>query len=167
MTDITFMHSLGFVLVTQFLGYGFSGLTRRFLVKPTAMWWPSNLTTIALFSSFHKADTGVIVGEKWKMSRTTLFVAMFAYEWIPEFFTPMLQAVSLGCVLAGRGNGPAGVMSQFNAIAGSMANGVGFLGLTFDWTNIGGINFAVGDIFYFTDIFELVWWDSPGCFVRT
>ncbi|KAI9326908.1 OPT oligopeptide transporter protein-domain-containing protein, partial [Obelidium mucronatum] len=36
-TSISFGHSLGFVLVTQFLGYGLSGLCRRFLVKPKAM----------------------------------------------------------------------------------------------------------------------------------
>ncbi|KAJ3294780.1 hypothetical protein HDU79_010404 [Rhizoclosmatium sp. JEL0117] len=41
-----------------------------------------------------------------------------------------------------RGSGPSGVLSRYNAIAGSALNGVGFLGLTFDWTNIGGINFA-------------------------
>ncbi|KAJ3291095.1 hypothetical protein HDU79_002675 [Rhizoclosmatium sp. JEL0117] len=145
-SDITFMSALGFVLVTQFMGYGFSGLTRRFLVRPTAMWWPSNLTTIALFSSFHKVDTGAIAGDKWKMSRTMFFwiafAGMFVYEWIPGLLAPMLQAVSLGCVFAGRGNGPSGVLSKFNTVAGSALNGVGFLGLTFDWTNIGGINFA-------------------------
>ncbi|KAJ3005603.1 UNVERIFIED_CONTAM: hypothetical protein HDU68_004542 [Siphonaria sp. JEL0065] len=30
-TDITFIQAFSFVLVTQFLGYGFAGLTRRFL----------------------------------------------------------------------------------------------------------------------------------------
>ncbi|KAJ3002390.1 UNVERIFIED_CONTAM: hypothetical protein HDU68_006258, partial [Siphonaria sp. JEL0065] len=58
-TDINFIQSVGFVLVTQFLGYGFSGLTRRFLVKPTAMWWPGTIPTIAMFASFHKVDGAV------------------------------------------------------------------------------------------------------------
>ncbi|KAJ3127217.1 hypothetical protein HK100_009876 [Physocladia obscura] len=37
-SEITIFHSIAFCLVTQFLGYGISGLVRRFLVKPTAMW---------------------------------------------------------------------------------------------------------------------------------
>ncbi|ORY45741.1 OPT superfamily oligopeptide transporter [Rhizoclosmatium globosum] len=146
--DITFMAALGFVLVTQFLGYGFSGLTRRFLVKPTAMWWPSNMTTIALFASFHQnaAGNATVDTERWTMSRTKFFwiafAGMFVYEWIPEFLAPALQAVSIGCLIAGKGNGPSGVLSNFNNIAGSVTQGAGFLGMTFDWNNIGGIYFA-------------------------
>ncbi|KAJ3064653.1 hypothetical protein HDU98_011960 [Podochytrium sp. JEL0797] len=142
-TGIKFIHSLAFVLVTQFLGYGMSGLTRRFLVKPTAMWWPGNLSTIAIMSSFHKMETGEPSGTRFQMTRFKAFwiafIAMFAYEWLPEFFMPVLQAVSVACIFGGYGmqaNGTpnaAGVMTTFNAVAGSVSNGVGLLGLTFDW----------------------------------
>ncbi|KAI8823274.1 OPT oligopeptide transporter protein-domain-containing protein [Chytriomyces cf. hyalinus JEL632] len=145
-TNITFLQSLSFVLVTQFLGYGFAGLTRRFLVKPTAMWWPSLLPTIGLFSSFHKTDslkTATSEGT-YKISRFAFFwiafACMFIYEWIPQFFAPALQAVSMGCLLAGKGAGSSGVLSGFNAVAGSAQTGVGLLGLTFDWTSIGAIS---------------------------
>ncbi|KAJ3076913.1 hypothetical protein HDU98_011009 [Podochytrium sp. JEL0797] len=143
--NITFFSSLAFVLVTQFLGYGFSGLTRRFLVKPTAMWWPGLLPTIATFASFHKIESAE-KGDKYTWSRTTVFwisfVAMFLYEWIPEYFAQALQAVAVGCLIAGRGDGPSGKMSPFNAAYGSVTNGAGLFGLTFDWTLIGSINFA-------------------------
>ncbi|KAJ3022876.1 UNVERIFIED_CONTAM: hypothetical protein HDU68_008900 [Siphonaria sp. JEL0065] len=144
-TDINFIQSVGFVLVTQFLGYGFSGLTRRFLVKPTAMWWPGTIPTIAMFASFHKVD-GAVTGEKYTWSRSTVFwisfVAMFAYEWIPEYFAPVLQAISISCLVAGRGSGPSGKLSPFNSLMGSSTAGLGLFGLTFDWTFIGSINFA-------------------------
>ncbi|KAI9334543.1 OPT oligopeptide transporter protein-domain-containing protein [Obelidium mucronatum] len=145
-TDISFMAAFGFVLVTQFLGYGFAGLTRRFLVRPTAMWWPGNITTIAIFSSFHNADTGAIESSRYTWTRTTLFwvsfVALFVYQWIPQMFAPALQAIAIACVFAGRGSGKPGVMTEFNAIAASVSNGSGLFGLTFDWTNIGSLNFA-------------------------
>ncbi|KAJ3018338.1 UNVERIFIED_CONTAM: hypothetical protein HDU68_011215 [Siphonaria sp. JEL0065] len=163
-SDINFIQALGFVLVTQFLGYGFSGLTRRFLVRPTAMWWPSNLTNIALFTSFHRPQTGEVSGNRYTMSRTSFFwiafAAMFAYEWLPTMVAPVLGAVSITCLFAGKGNGPSGVLSNYNAVAGSVFNGVGLFGLTFDWNNIylGGTNFAqpyyanfcnnVGNIFF-------------------
>ncbi|KAJ3071049.1 hypothetical protein HDU98_005900 [Podochytrium sp. JEL0797] len=143
--SITFASALGFVLVTQFLGYGWSGLTRRFLVRPTAMWWPGNLSTIATFASFHKIDSAE-TGTKLTWSRTTVFwvafIGMFIYEWIPEYFAPSLQAVALGCLIAGKGSGPSGQLSPFNALMGSVTNGAGFLGLTFDWAFIGSVNFS-------------------------
>ncbi|KAJ3077816.1 hypothetical protein HDU99_000957 [Rhizoclosmatium hyalinum] len=159
---ITFIQSWAFVLVTQFLGYGFSGLTRRFLVRPTAMWWPSNLSTIAVFASFHKVDTAAVSGNKYTWSRSTFFwvsfAAMFVWEWIPQMFAPLLQAISIACLVAGKGNGPSGQLSKFNAIAGSVGNGVGLFGLTFTWTNINSINFVqpfyancinnIGNIFF-------------------
>ncbi|KAJ3027335.1 UNVERIFIED_CONTAM: hypothetical protein HDU68_003996 [Siphonaria sp. JEL0065] len=145
-TDISFMSAFAFVLVTQFLGYGFAGLTRRFLVRPTAMWWPGNITTIAIFSSFHNANTGEIQSSRYTWSRTKLFwvafIALFIYQWIPQMFAPALQAIAIACVFAGRGNGKPGVMTEFNAIAASVSNGSGLFGLTFDWTNIGSLNFA-------------------------
>ncbi|KAJ3069020.1 hypothetical protein HDU98_007894 [Podochytrium sp. JEL0797] len=143
--NITFIHSLGFVLVTQFLGYGFSGLVRRFLVKPTAMWWPALLPTIATFASFHKVESAE-VGSKLTWSRTSVFwvafLAMFVYEWIPQFFAPTLQAISLACLISGRGSEVSGKLSPFNSLMGSTTSGLGLFGLTFDWGFIGSINFA-------------------------
>ncbi|KAJ3251084.1 hypothetical protein HDU77_006143 [Chytriomyces hyalinus] len=151
-TSITYIQALGFVLVTQFLGYGLSGLTRRFLVKPTGMWWPGNLGTIALFTSFHTTeaadgDKQVVAGGSstgtWRMSRFKFFwiafVAMFIYTWIPEFLAPSLQVISFACLLAGRGKGVSGALSNFNAVAGSATNGVGLFALTFDWNLIGSV----------------------------
>ncbi|KAJ3141976.1 hypothetical protein HK100_004457 [Physocladia obscura] len=182
-TNITFAHAFGFIFVTQFIGYGLSGLTRRFLVKPTAMWWPGNLSAIAIFSSFHKVDLPV-EGERYKISRYVVFwfafAGMFVYTWLPEFFMPVLQTVSTLCLFAGVGINSsgtpnvAGKMTTFNAVISSTTNGVGMLGMTFDWNyvgsayltspfwavlaNIGGsiiLQYVATPIIYYNDVFGI------------
>ncbi|KAJ3069899.1 hypothetical protein HDU98_007049 [Podochytrium sp. JEL0797] len=120
-SSITFISALAFVLVTQFLG-------------------------IATFASFHKVDSAE-TGSKLTWSRTAVFwvafVGMFVYEWIPEYFAPGLQAVALGCLIAGKGSGQSGQLSPFNALLGSVTSGAGFLGITFDWPFILSGNFTM------------------------
>ncbi|KAJ3169035.1 hypothetical protein HK101_011578 [Irineochytrium annulatum] len=63
--DLNTVAALVFCIVTQIFGYGMAGLCRRYLVRPAAMLWPSNLSIIAMLNSFHtNADTDV-----YKMSR--------------------------------------------------------------------------------------------------
>ncbi|KAJ3076013.1 hypothetical protein HDU99_001431 [Rhizoclosmatium hyalinum] len=125
-TDITFFSALAFVLVTQFLGYGLSGLTRRFLVRPTAMWWPGTMSIVALFTSFHKVETGEIdaSSQRYTMSRYKMFwlafAAMFVWTWVPQYFAQALQGISILCLIAGKGSGDDGVLSPFNTVAGSI-----------------------------------------------
>ncbi|KAJ3076301.1 hypothetical protein HDU99_001369, partial [Rhizoclosmatium hyalinum] len=69
------------------------------------------------------------------------FGAMFVYTWIPQYFAQTLQAVSLACLIFGRGDGKGGKLTTFNAVAGSAYNGIGVLGITFDWTYIGSYVF--------------------------
>lgn len=44
------------IWTTQFLGYGMAGVLRPYLVYPSAMVWPSNLSQISLFRSLHIVD---------------------------------------------------------------------------------------------------------------
>ena len=84
--DIGFFESLAWVLSTQFIGFGIVGLTRRFLIKPKAMLFPSVLPSIALYTTLHKPD--VKLG-RWSMSRFKFFwlsfFAIFCYTWIPVY----------------------------------------------------------------------------------
>ncbi|KAI8606800.1 OPT oligopeptide transporter protein-domain-containing protein, partial [Chytriomyces sp. MP71] len=58
--NITLFAALSFVFVTQFTGYGFAGLCRRFLVKPSAMIWPGIVGPMAILIAFHsKTDSEV------------------------------------------------------------------------------------------------------------
>ncbi|KAL1916174.1 uncharacterized protein VTP21DRAFT_6178 [Calcarisporiella thermophila] len=55
-SDMGFFAGFLLVVTTQCLGYGLAGMLRQFLVRPSAMIWPTNLPTIALFRSFHEHD---------------------------------------------------------------------------------------------------------------
>jgi len=60
---------------TQMLGLGLSGMTRRFLVYPPMMLWPSSLASLALNNVFH--DTSNPVANGWKMGRYRFFLIVF------------------------------------------------------------------------------------------
>ena len=47
--NLTFLAALVVVITTQVLGFGWAGLSRRYLVEPAAMWWPQNLVQVSLF----------------------------------------------------------------------------------------------------------------------
>jgi len=65
-------------LSTQLLGFAVAGLSRRFLVYPPSMIWPSNLAQIALNRSFHFDKN--LPANGWKISRLRFFcVVFFAY----------------------------------------------------------------------------------------
>lgn len=88
-------------LSTQLIGYGCAGATRRFLVYPQQMIWPSNLASIALNRALHhdngrvKEDVAGPFGILWSWSRYKFmwvsFGAMFVYFWLPDF---LFQALS-------------------------------------------------------------------------
>jgi hypothetical protein len=42
-TRINFWNSIAWVAVSQLVGYGVAGITRRFLVKPPSMLWPTGI----------------------------------------------------------------------------------------------------------------------------
>lgn len=52
-------------MATQFVGFGIAGLTRRFLIKPRAIFFPTVLSNIALYTTLHNPDKP----SRWKMSR--------------------------------------------------------------------------------------------------
>lgn len=87
------MYQLLLIISTQVLGYAFAGLTRRFLVRPSAMIWPGTLMSAAMFSTMHKS-----VNEKangWMISRYRFFVVVWAgaFMWyfVPGLLMPALS----------------------------------------------------------------------------
>jgi hypothetical protein len=50
---ITLANSLAWVAVSQLVGFGVAGICRRFLVKPSAMLWPTVLPNVALFTALN------------------------------------------------------------------------------------------------------------------
>ena len=119
---------LGFGISTQLFGYGLAGLCRRYLVRPSAMLWPSNLSTIALLNSLHKPDTNT---DRHPVSRFRFFWLLTSilciYQFFPSYIAPILGAVSLLCYIPASRDG-----IQWTRVLGSARSGLGLLSFSFD-----------------------------------
>ncbi|KAJ3191700.1 hypothetical protein HK101_007494 [Irineochytrium annulatum] len=126
--DLSMAWAILFAVVTQIFGYGLAGLCRRYLVRPAAMLWPSNLSIIAMLNSLHEQKNE---DDQYKMSRFNFFwmvaAIMFCYQWLPGYIMPVLSAVSWLCWIA-----PQGSNLRFFASA-QPQGGMGLLSLSFDW----------------------------------
>jgi len=128
---MTIWAGMAWIFVSQFVGIGLAGVGRHFLVKPVAMFWPGNLSYVALFVAFHKAEEE----SKFKMSRYTFYWIWFAiaavYALIPNYFAPAIQFIPWLCLF-----GKPGTLLNHLA-SGTQFKGVGLFALTFDWAYIG------------------------------
>ncbi|KAI8610727.1 OPT oligopeptide transporter protein-domain-containing protein [Chytriomyces sp. MP71] len=140
--DLNLGWAIVFVIVTQCFGYSFAGLARRYLVRPAAMLWPSNLGTIAMLNSLHgNSDPS---NGRYPMSRFKFFwlatsAALF-YHLLPQYAMPWLGAISVICFFA-RGKADNKVaLALGSAQPGA---GVGFLSFGFDWTQFNSYFFPI------------------------
>lgn len=82
------------ILSTQFMGFGFAGIMRRFAVYPTKAVWPTLLPTLALSSALVKPEKKSIING-WKISRYYFFLITFAasflYYWLPDYLMQFLS----------------------------------------------------------------------------
>ena len=83
------MYQLLLTLSTQILGYSFAGITRRFLVRPSAMIWPSTLAATATVWTMHKDENEAANG--WRVSRFRFFVLVWAAAFLWYFFPGLLM----------------------------------------------------------------------------
>ncbi|KAI9357610.1 OPT oligopeptide transporter protein-domain-containing protein [Zopfochytrium polystomum] len=144
--DLTAVACVFFGIVTQCFGYGLAGLCRRYLVRPAAMLWPGNLSTIALLNSLHDNHGGESSG-KLKLSRFSFFWIVTAvalvWEFFPLFIMPVLVSVSLLCYFSPKLSNNSTVPSSYSAkvlrgLGSAQPNGgLGFLALSFDWSVVG------------------------------
>ncbi|OAA47579.1 Oligopeptide transporter OPT superfamily [Metarhizium rileyi] len=126
--------SVGYQLLltisTQILGYGFAGMARRFLVRPSGMIWPGTLMSAAMFSTLHKQDNKPANG--WTISRWKFFYIVwsgaFAFYFLPGLLMPALSYFSVITWFA-----PKNVVI---ANLFGVASGLGLFPLTFDWAQI-------------------------------
>ncbi|KAJ3169036.1 hypothetical protein HK101_011579 [Irineochytrium annulatum] len=129
--DLNTVAAYVFCIVTQIFGYGMAGLCRRYLVRPAAMLWPSNLSIIAMLNSFHEHSSD---DSTYKMSRVKFFWiaagGMFCYSFFPNFIMPILTSFSLMCYMA-----PQGSTARFLGSATNF-NGMGIFAITLDWNVI-------------------------------
>ncbi|KAJ2522189.1 hypothetical protein H4217_000922 [Coemansia sp. RSA 1939] len=125
--DMGFGPSILFILTSQIMGYSFAGFSRRFLVYPAAMIWPSTLVSVTLFRAFHEIqDFGT------RITRTQMFwvcfVGSFFWYFIPGVIFPALSFLAVLCFIA-----PNNIYANQ---LGDAFNGVGMLNFTLDWSYI-------------------------------
>lgn len=82
-----FLGALG----TNMIGFGFAGLTRRFLVWPSYCIWPASLSTIALNNALHEAGSHSSpvrgpMGTTWRASMFKCFWVVFGIYFVYFFF---------------------------------------------------------------------------------
>ena len=124
------LYQLLLTISTQILGYGFAGLTRRFLVRPSGMIWPGTLMSAAMFGTLHKQDNKPANG--WTMSRWKFFYIVwgcaFGFYFLPGLLMPALSYFN--------------VMTWFapkNVVLANLfgvSSGLGLFPLTFDWAQV-------------------------------
>ncbi|KAF5347867.1 hypothetical protein D9758_013819 [Tetrapyrgos nigripes] len=116
---------------SQLLGYGLAGLMRAFLVYPTYIVFPNLLPTVQLFDALHRGKK-IFMQKKRVHFFWGVFVAIFIWEWFPEYIAPTLTGISIFC-LASR-NSP-WVTRIFGGAAGN--EGLGMFAISLDWNYVG------------------------------
>ncbi|KAJ5611450.1 hypothetical protein N7528_008555 [Penicillium herquei] len=128
--EVPILYQLLLIISTQVLGYAFAGLTRRFLVRPSAMIWPGTLMSTAMFSTMHKNANKKANG--WSISRYKFFVVVwtgaFLWYFVPGLLMPALSYFNVITWFAPKNV----VVSNLFGVA----SGLGMFPLTFDWAQI-------------------------------
>lgn len=124
------MYQLLLTISTQILGYGFAGMARRFLVRPSGMIWPGTLMSAAMFTTLHKQDNKPADG--WTISRWKFFyvvwIGAFSFYFLPGLLMPALSYFSVITWFA-----PKNVVI---ANLFGVTSGLGLFPMTFDWAQI-------------------------------
>ncbi|KAG6010090.1 hypothetical protein E4U21_000123 [Claviceps maximensis] len=124
------MYQLLLTISTQILGYGFAGMARRFLVRPSGMIWPGTLMSAAMFSTLHKQENKPADG--WTISRWKFFyvvwIGAFSFYFLPGLLMPALSYFSVITWFA-----PKNVVI---ANLFGVTSGLGLFPMTFDWAQI-------------------------------
>jgi OPT family small oligopeptide transporter len=128
--DASIMYQLLLTLSTQILGYAFAGLTRRFLVRPSGMIWPSTLMSAAMFTTLHKEENKPADG--WRISRWNFFYLVWAvaflFYFLPGLLMPCLSYFNVITWFAPK-----------NVVVANLfgvSSGLGLFPVTFDWAQI-------------------------------
>ncbi|GAA5835822.1 hypothetical protein JCM3766R1_005858 [Sporobolomyces carnicolor] len=129
------------LLGSQLFGYGLAGLTRSFTVFPTYIVYPNLVPTVNLFDALHR-DKDEGMQKKRLRFFWIVFIAIFCWEWIPEFVAPTLTGISIFC-LARRDS------AWFTRIfGGSNGNeGLGMFSICLDWAYVGSGGGSLGALF--------------------
>jgi len=142
-TWVTFGYEIVLALSTQFFGFGFAGLLRRFVIYPITAIWPKVLPTIALNRALVIPEKRGEIVNGWKLTRYRFFLlaflAMFLYFWIPNSLFTALRSFNWMTWIS---------PNNFNlAMVTGFYGGMGYNPwATFDW-NVSGTGMLVTPFF--------------------
>lgn len=74
-----------------------AGLMRSFVVFPTYIVFPNIVPTVNLFDALHRDKTALSQKKRLRFF-WIVFIAIFVWEWIPEFIAPLLTGISIFCL---------------------------------------------------------------------
>lgn len=124
------VYQLLLTISTQILGYGFAGITRCFLVRPSGMIWPGTLMSAAMFSTLHKQENKPADG--WTISRWKFFYIIWSFAFVFYFLPGLLMpALSYFNVITWFAPKNVVIANLFG-----VSSGLGLFPLTFDWAQV-------------------------------
>ncbi|THU99543.1 OPT oligopeptide transporter [Dendrothele bispora CBS 962.96] len=126
------------LIASQLIGYGLAGVMRSFLVYPTFAVYPQLMPTVQLFDALHRGTSNIMQKKRIKFF-WIVFIAIFIWEWFPEYIAPTLTGISIFC-LANRKS------AWFTRIFGGAAGneGLGAFSICFDWAYVGSGGGSIG-----------------------
>lgn len=140
---VNFGYQFLLALSTQFLGFGFAGILRKFVIYPSRCVWPTVLPALAMNRALLKPEKKETING-WSISRYRFFficfAGMFCYFWLPNYLFEALSYFNWMNWIS---------PDNFNlaTVSGSLY-GLGLNPIpTFDW-NIIDFNFALTIPFY-------------------
>jgi OPT family small oligopeptide transporter len=142
-TWVTFGYEIILALSTQFFGFGFAGLLRRFVIYPITAIWPKVLPTLALNRALILPEKKGERVNRWTLTRYQFFLGtfalMFVYFWLPNSLFQALHSFNWMTWIAPQ-NFNLGMITGFYG-------GMGFNPIaTFDW-NVAGTQALVTPFF--------------------
>lgn len=125
---------------SQLIGYGLSGVMRSFLVYPTFAVYPQLIPQAQLFDALHRGQAAVMQKKRLRFF-WIIFIAIFVWEWFPEYIAPTLNGISIFCLADQKS-------AWFTRIFGGGAcnEGLGLLSVCLDWAYVGGGG-SIGTLF--------------------
>jgi OPT family small oligopeptide transporter len=129
------------LISSQLIGYGLAGIMRRFLVYPTYAVYPHIVPQVQLFDALHRGKEALLQKKRLRFF-WGIFIAIFVWEWFPEYIAPTLTGVSIWCLAWQKSPW---VSRVFGGAAGN--EGLGLFSLCFDWAYVGSGGGAIGALF--------------------
>lgn len=128
-----------FMWAVVWTGYSYAALARQFLIYDPQYPWFQALCQTALFETQKKQrESPSPTSRRQMMVFFFILIGIFFWQFLPEFVFPMMGSFAFLCWVA-----PHNATANF---IGSGFGGMGFMNLSFDWSNIGYLS-QMGSMF--------------------